>query len=107
MVCRLLSLPSESSWPLLLLRLAERADPRCDAQQRAEADVRRMIADVRERGDAALLDFTRRFDAPEMEGPLRVPEAALDEAVAAMSRDALETIRNAAANLREIGRAHV
>lgn len=105
MVCRLLSLPSESSWPLLLLRLAERADPRCDAQQRAEADVRRMIADVRERGDAALLDFTRRFDAPEMEGPLRVPEAALDEAVAAMSRDALETIRNAAANLREFHEA--
>lgn len=105
MVCRLLSLPSESAWPSLLLRLAERADPECAAQQGAEADVRRMIADVRERGDAALRDFTRRFDAPEMDGVLRIPQEALDEAVAAMTPDDLEAIRRAAANLRDFHEA--
>ena len=48
---------------------------------RVAADI---IADVRERGDAALIDYTSRFDALDLtSATLRVSEAEIDAAVAA------------------------
>ncbi len=105
MPCRLLSLPSESSWPLLLRLLSERADPDLAARQAVETDVRKMIDAVRERGDDALFEYTRRFDAPDIQPPLRVPEALLDEALAGMSENEMGMIRQAAANIREFHEA--
>jgi histidinol dehydrogenase len=57
--------------------------------------VARILADVRERGDQALLEYTRRFDRLEL-GPetLRVPEAEIAAAAAEVApplREALET----------------
>jgi histidinol dehydrogenase len=44
-----------------------------DAPDDVRAGVAAIVADVRARGDAALLDYTRRFDAPQMpEGGLHV-----------------------------------
>src|SRR5579885_1438064 len=48
---------------------------------RVEAIVREIIADVKARGDAALLELSRRFDAPELE-TLEVPRADWDAAEA-------------------------
>jgi histidinol dehydrogenase len=56
------------------------------------AAVRAILEDVKERGDAALLDLTERFDGVRPD-PLRVPQAELDAALAAASpqlREALE-----------------
>ena len=67
-----------------------------------EATVRAIIADVRKRGDAAVLQYTRKFDripARSM-AELDVPRARLEAALAALpaaQRDALET---AAARVR-------
>lgn len=47
----------------------------------AEAAVREILAAVRTRGDAAALEYTRRFDCPDAHG-LRVPDAAIEKAVA-------------------------
>ncbi len=45
-----------------------------DAPEDVRAGVAAIVAEVRARGDAALLEYTRRFDAPQMpEGGLRVP----------------------------------
>jgi histidinol dehydrogenase len=75
-------------------------DPQGDAQ--LESAVRAILAEVRARGDAALLDCTRRFDGlearsvAELEVPAARLRAALDE-IAPAARQALEA---AAARLR-------
>ena len=67
-----------------------------------DAAVAGIIADVRARGDAALIELTRRFDRLELTPDrLRVTEAEIDAAVAAVpvaERAALET---AAARIRD------
>jgi histidinol dehydrogenase len=67
-----------------------------------EATVRAIIADVRKRGDVALLEYTRKFDRLQARSmaDLEVPRAKLEAALAALpaaQRDALET---AAARVR-------
>ena len=70
---------------------------------RAEADVEAtvdaIIADVRARGDAALKDYARKFDHAEL-ADLRVSQAEIDEAFAAVEPDFVETLRMAADNIR-------
>ncbi|MEZ0397042.1 MAG: histidinol dehydrogenase [Anaerolineales bacterium] len=59
----------------------------------AEEAVRRILADVRARGDAALREWGARLDGVPAEAPLRVPAEALDSALAALDpalRSALE-----------------
>ena len=58
-----------------------------------------IIAEVRRRGDAALRDFTRRFDGAEPES-LRVTEAEFAAAREAVDPGFLETLREAAENIR-------
>ncbi len=63
---------------------------RTDAED-VDAAVAAIIADVRARGDAAVSEYTERFDG--VTGPLRIPIEALDRALAetpAPARDALE-----------------
>ncbi len=70
---------------------------------RAEADVEAavddVLAEVRARGDAALRDFTRRFDGAEPEA-LEVSPAELDGALEAVDPYFLETLQQAAENIR-------
>ena len=49
------------------------------AEEDVSAAVDTVIAEVRRNGDAALRDFTRRFDGAEL-GMLRVTEALFDDA---------------------------
>ena len=79
--------------PLLARLRAQTFDPA------VEASVRDTIADVRDRGDAALLDLCERFDGVRP-AALRVPDAALDAALAGLDPDLAATIREAAANVR-------
>lgn len=60
-----------------------------------EADVRHWIGDVRARGDAALVDYARRFDAPAFTAAqLRVSEDDIRAAYAALAPDVLQAIRD-------------
>ncbi len=64
--------------------------------------VRAIIAEVVARGDAALVDYTRRFDrlgAAFSQASLRVTEAEIDAAVEACPADALDALRLAAARI--------
>src|SRR4051794_35954798 len=59
------------------------------------AAVRELLAAVRERGDAAVRELTARFDGADID-ELRVPQAELDAALAAippLTREALEAAR--------------
>jgi len=68
-----------------------------------EADVRAILAAVRERGDDALLEYTRRFDgldiAPEQ---LLVSPQALDEAMAGLSPEVYVGLESAIANVAQV-----
>jgi histidinol dehydrogenase len=69
----------------------------------AEATVRGIIDDVRARGDAALLEYARRFDGFDRASPL-VSESELEEAAAALPRALRESIQVAAANISAVAR---
>jgi histidinol dehydrogenase len=67
-----------------------------------ERDVREIVRRVAQEGDAALLEFTRRFDRLELgdAGELRVTAEELEEAEAAVESELLATMRRAAENIR-------
>ena len=70
---------------------------------RAEEDVSAAVDDilreVRTRGDAALREFTRRFDGAEPEN-LRLTEAEIDASAGMVSPSFLKTLEEAAENIR-------
>ncbi len=71
------------------------------AEQSVGEDVRRIVADVRARGDAALFDLTRQFDRfPLDRTTLRVGADTLAAARAACDREALEALSSAAERIR-------
>ncbi len=69
------------------------------AEEDVSAAVDTVIAEVRRNGDAALRDFTRRFDGAELD-MLRVTEAEFDDAKRSVSRYFQETLEEAAENIR-------
>ena len=71
----------------------------------ADADllsvVAEIIAEVRERGDAALLDYTARFDGVRLRAEqLRVEESALRASASRVGDKVLEALRASIANVR-------
>lgn len=60
---------------------------------------RRIVADVRERGDEALLEYTERFDGVRPES-LRVPLGEIDRAGAELEEGVKESLLAAVANVR-------
>ena len=61
--------------------------------------VAEVIAGVRERGDAALIEYTRRFDGAELKR-LRVEQREFDAAAGALDAELREAIEYAVANIR-------
>ena len=64
-----------------------------------EGVVSAIIADVIDRGDAALYDYARKFDKAEL-STLEVTVEEIDEAFAAVEEQFLNILREAAANIR-------
>ena len=67
-----------------------------------EAAARAIIADVRKRGDAAVLEFTRKFDRlpAQSMAELEVPHAKLQAALAALPAAQREALQSAATRVR-------
>ena len=64
--------------------------------------VAKIIADVRKRGDAALVDYTERFDGVRLErNELRVPEKELRSSAARADHKIVEALREAIKRVRE------
>src|SRR5436190_15843008 len=89
----------------LLARL--RLDPRDVALNRgnraqAAAAVHAILADVADRGDAAIVDIARQFDDPNFAADqIRVTEAEMTEAVARVPADQLAAIRRSIKQVKE------
>ncbi len=67
---------------------------------KVEAVVAEIIADVRARGDAALLELSRRFDSPHLTA-LEVPREAWDAAESEVAPELRATIAQSAASIRD------
>lgn len=103
MTCRLLHILNEKDWASASQWLKGRTTP--DAG--VEAAVRDIIAAVRERGDAALVGYTRKFDAPEFTPPVRVSPQEIARAAASVPVENREYICGAAANIRAFHEAQL
>jgi histidinol dehydrogenase len=69
------------------------------------AAVAAIIADVRERGDAALLDYTKRFDRLALDAAgLRISDAELDAAAGSCDADVLAALDKAAERIEDFHR---
>ena len=64
------------------------------------AAVAKIIEDVRERGDAALRDYTKRFDGADVEN-FKLPPEALERAYNSLDADFQETLLIAAGNIEK------
>nr|WP_325194899.1 histidinol dehydrogenase [uncultured Oscillibacter sp.] len=69
------------------------------AEENVSAAVDAVLAEVRQRGDAALKEYTRRFDGVELED-LRVTEEEIESAWASLDPDFIRTLEMAAENIR-------
>lgn len=70
--------------------------------------VRAIIAAVRERGDAALIDFTSRFDRLDLQpGAIRISAKEIETQAATVSPALLEALELAAARIERFHRAQV
>jgi len=71
----------------------------------AEEAVRRVLEDVRVRGDAAVCEWTNRFDGSKLRpGDLRVPEETIEAAYEAQAREFIETAARIRDSIREFQR---
>lgn len=71
----------------------------------AEASVRRILADVRSRGEAAVCEYTRQFDQADVTpATLRVPETQIEAAYKSMPRDFIRTVTRIRDSVRRFQR---
>jgi len=101
MICRILQLRSERDWPML----AQLLEGRTDSEESVERQVRDILADVALRGDEAVLEYTRRFDCPDLQPPLRLDREEIMRAAAGVDARDREIIVQAAANIRSFHEA--
>jgi histidinol dehydrogenase len=79
-------------------RLAERA---AAPQPQAESKVRRIVGDVRRRGDAALRGYASRWDGLKQEEALQAPAAEMKAALDSVSKEFRKALEAAAGNIRQ------
>lgn len=72
------------------------------ADPKVEATVKEIIANVRVRGDDALIEYTRRFDRRELTSAaeLEIPRQRLREAARALTKEQYDALANAAERIR-------
>ena len=79
-----------------------------DTTSRVDAPVTAIIADVRARGDAALIDYTTRFDRQTLTpGTLRVTASEIDDATASITPALTDALDLAATRIEAFHRAQM
>ncbi|GAB3223397.1 histidinol dehydrogenase [Hymenobacter seoulensis] len=98
---QLFQYPVQSEWPALQQRAA--AQQAHDVEQRVE----QIFADVRARGDEALVEYAQRFDGADLTSGLRVSPEELAAAAAQVPAALQTAIRQAHANILRFHKAQV
>jgi len=94
-------LNTKTSRPEEILRFLER--PLLQDNREVEEAVRRIIDEVRKRGDAAVLEYVRKFDWPDADS-LVVPDEAIENAYSQVSPSLLAAMRTAKENIEKFHR---
>ncbi len=103
MPCRMLQCNSEKDWP----ELAAIIQGRAEADSSVDSAVRGILDDVLRRGDDALLEYTKKFDCPALDRPLRLDVAEIAHGAASIGPEDMGIIAEAAANIRAFHEAQV
>ncbi len=77
-------------------------DRRPGQNRQLEARVRRIVDDVRRRGDTALLAYAQKFD--RLDGPIEVSREEIEGSARGVKPDVRRAIRTAARNIRHVSR---
>lgn len=93
--------PDEKDAPPAVL---ERLEATFGEKISAEEAVRRILRDVRNRGDAALREWSAKLDGFPADAPIRVPAEALTAALEALDAPTREALEVAATRIREFYR---
>ncbi len=96
-LCRIINLQDAREWAEAGSWLKERANP---GDAGVDTKVRDILDNVRSRGDEALVEYTRAFDCPKFEPPLRVSEQEIAIGAASVPTEARDCIAQAAGNIR-------
>jgi len=76
--------------------------PRSAVDTEVDEKITEIVADVRDRGDAAVFDYTRQFDDVEVDGQtLRVTPEEIEDFASGADDDLVEILRIAASNIRQ------
>ncbi|MBO4300462.1 MAG: histidinol dehydrogenase [Desulfovibrio sp.] len=101
MTCRILTLQHAQEWSDLSQWLRARHNP----GNGVEDAVRDIVSEVRSNRDEALVSYTRKFDCPDFDVPLRVSSQEIARAAASVSAESRGIISTAAANIRHFHEA--
>ena len=93
--------PDETAVPPVVL---DRIEATFGERISAEEAVRRILRDVRDRGDAALMEWSGKLDAFPADAPIRVPAEALSAALEALDPETRAALEVAADRIREFYR---
>jgi len=85
---------------------AEQIFARTQSETDVSAIVSDIIADVRNRGDEALFEYCKKFDKAEL-ASLEVTQEEIDEAFSLVDREFIETVKEAAENIRNFHKRQV
>lgn len=97
-ICRIITLQNEQEWAKAGQWLKERAHP--GGNNDVENQVRDILNNVRSHGDAALAEYTMKFDSPDFSGDIRVSPQEIEMAAATVPAEDRECIAQAASNIR-------
>ncbi len=98
-LCRIVDCAKESSERFL-------AERKIESETSVRETVEAILRDVRVRGDAAVLEIARRFDAPDLQ-TLKVSSGEIDTAVDALPKAHLAALELAARRIREFHEAQL
>ena len=91
----------DSRDPGFAAAFADLVDARREADEDVSRDVTAIVAEVRKKGDAALADYTQRFDGHDLDaGGWKVDRAECDAALAALDPKLREALELAAERIR-------
>ncbi len=105
MPCRIIQCTTEKDWPLLEKILKGREN----TEETVDGVVQKILHDVQERGDTALLEYTKRFDCPNLpeDFSLRLDVADIAKGAAQVAGEDMHIIAEAAQNIRTFHEAQV
>lgn len=96
MICRTLQIASIQDW----MEKSAWLKARTESTEDVEDSVREILKNVKQDGDAALIEYTRKYDCPAFENPIQVSEREIAMGAASVPAEARRQISAAAANIR-------